>query len=279
MRLFLFSRAVACIVAASIFTNDSASGASGGPDAFGYTWVDFFEPSLSFFELSTLGRDEQILSFGDTATTVELERPFVLYGESYSSLVVSRFGYLATDLSDPGTDSTADCPLPATPDVGPDSPRIYAFHGDYSFIPPEFMVQSDVRYAYLPDVGHPTIPGGGHVFTWTNVLPPGQTNPLAFQVVLFDRFDILFQVGSATGTGPTFSTTTGIQQSGTASGITDSCGSVAPFEFLYSLQFRPPVFEVTTLEDELDTPVGDPTSPSGKPSAMLQREVRSTFPS
>ncbi len=234
--------------------------ATDGPDAFGYTWIDSEEvDGPEFLQIEPGLRATELLSADDSSVVFEevtLARPFVFYGEVYPTLYVSKFGYLTTDPL-AVSDATPDCPLPQVPDSGADAPRIYAMHGDLDFAP-----GGSVHYEYLQDLGRTDIPGGGHVFTWSGIVVAESSESFSFQAILADSFDILIQsVATAPGGTGGFSGTTGIQQSSTGGGLAapigGDCGAnTSPMAFARAVHFRPPVVEVTTLEDQEDNPVG-----------------------
>ncbi|MBK6765727.1 MAG: S8 family serine peptidase [bacterium] len=68
--------------------------AQGGPDAFGYRWIDSDEPGgpvYDWFEINAIGTNTG-LSFDDEVTNVGLPFTFDLYGVSYNSVNISSNG-------------------------------------------------------------------------------------------------------------------------------------------------------------------------------------------
>ena len=105
--------------------------ATGGPDAFGYFYIDSAEPggpAFSWVDISATGTN---LGSGDDATSqVVLSAPFNFYGTNYSALQMGTNGYLSTDPSDAGGDLSNDCAtFPVAPSTGGGG-RFYVLHDD-----------------------------------------------------------------------------------------------------------------------------------------------------
>ncbi len=103
----------------------------GGPDAFGYRWIDLDEiggpPPFPFNDISTFGTRITVMSsgnFDDGYATTALPFPFPFYGTTYSSINVGTNGFVNF-----GTGSTAfgneSIPSAAAPNNA-----IYAFWDD-----------------------------------------------------------------------------------------------------------------------------------------------------
>ena len=89
---------------------------SGGPDNFGYTWIDSNDPEgpvYEWFDISTIGIDGE-LSGVDDYITVELPIPFPFYGEMRSEIKISTNGYL-TFGNDPVDHSNDPIPFAMDP--------------------------------------------------------------------------------------------------------------------------------------------------------------------
>ncbi|MEM1205330.1 MAG: hypothetical protein AAGN66_19025 [Acidobacteriota bacterium] len=116
--------------------------ASGGPDAFGYTWFDQDEAecNFSFNDISGTGTQLTFTASGtfpaddDGGADVTLAAPIDFYGTSVTDVVVSTNGYIAmgaTLATENGGDFSEDCPLPAAPDNTPAVPsRLSPYHND-----------------------------------------------------------------------------------------------------------------------------------------------------
>jgi hypothetical protein len=85
---------------------------SGGPDAFGYTFVDSDEPGGPTYAFEDISGTGTPYFLGDDAGTppLALGFDFDFYGTTYTSVFGSSNGYLSFDGSDV-TDFTNDCPL------------------------------------------------------------------------------------------------------------------------------------------------------------------------
>ena len=116
----------------------------------------------------------------DTAFTLILDRPAYIYGIPYKMLRVSSNGYISTDLSDEGDDSSNDCDLPKVPSSG-GGDRLYVLHSDFG---------ADIGYEYFHRSPYPHPNGavmGAHVISWFTF------SAYEFQVLLFDNGDIIYQ--------------------------------------------------------------------------------------
>ncbi len=85
---------------------------TGGPDAFGYTWVDSRDslgPAFFWLDLTGVGTPLPLADDADTVLPLPFAFPF--YGQTYTSLRVSSNGYLTFGPN--GTDFSND-PLPDT---------------------------------------------------------------------------------------------------------------------------------------------------------------------
>lgn len=197
----------------------------GGPDGFGYFWMDQAEPLLdySFFDISGTGTN--IVSGNEASATATLTEPFTFYGAPVNALNMSTNGYLSTSTTDPGTDNTNDCPLPAVPDFGGGG-RMYPLHDD--------LVTGAGYVEYFADCPRDNtidIDGGGTtesctIFQWddTNHFGSTATFTFDFQTVLYhDSGVIVHQITNDPETGT--NSTTGIQQDLATNGIEYACNT------------------------------------------------------
>ena len=75
---------------------------SGGPDEFGYRWVDSDEPGgpvFDWIEISSTGTEISALHCDDCYTRITLPEPFEFYGRDYTNVAVTSNGYLSFDES------------------------------------------------------------------------------------------------------------------------------------------------------------------------------------
>ena len=66
----------------------------GGPDAFGYRWIDSNEPGGPVFDMSMPGTWEYLPLGDDDVLTVALPFPFPFYGETKTQVGITSEGYL-----------------------------------------------------------------------------------------------------------------------------------------------------------------------------------------
>jgi len=195
--------------------NGTPARATGGPDAFGYTWDD----SVPYGEIDITGTGTMIMS-GDDVSSGPIALggmgTFNFYGVNVSSLNMASNGYITTDGTDTGPDLSNDCPLPATPSTGGGA-RMYPLHDD---------LISDGYYQYFSSCPRTSDLGGDlgcHVFMWDNVDHFGGGGPWQMWTVLYEHtWEIAFLIGpgnSEEGSG----STTGIQNEAATDGLTYAC--------------------------------------------------------
>lgn len=93
----------------------SVTDGQGGPDAFGYKWIDSDEPggpAYSWTDISTTGTVlSTVSSCDDCNQSVSLGFPFEYYGQAYTTVYVSSNGYITFGS---GASSYTNYPLPST---------------------------------------------------------------------------------------------------------------------------------------------------------------------
>lgn len=196
-------------------TNGNRLDNTGGPDAFGYSFVDNVAPdtaTYSWIELRGMGGTTWINNFSghdDGSANVTLPFSFPFYGGSYNTVNVITNGNLQFVTS--GTDFTNEC-LPTTT---LDGPVICLFWEDL----------------HLDNGG---IPSGTDVVGWrdfgTYVVieydsigyysDPGSVK---MEVILYDDGRIKMQYNLFGGGAPTSSSTVGIQQAGSGTSLEYLC--------------------------------------------------------
>ena len=88
---------------------------AGGPDDFGYNWIDSNEDGGPTFDWVDISADGDVVSTGDdVVTTVDLPFGFSFYGENYSSVGIGSNGYLIFDATTVAI-SNASIPTSAAP--------------------------------------------------------------------------------------------------------------------------------------------------------------------
>ena len=277
-------RAALAGILALLVVARGAAAATGGPDGFGYTFVDSTEPGGPPFapiDITAIGAPVLVGTVDDggddIAGVVDLTAGgttpgFGLYGVTYAALVMTSNGFLTTDVADPGNDISNDCPLPQNPSVpvGTDGARLYALHDDL-ILPPGSGVG---RYAYLPSAvaaGRPADRGqdvGVHVFHWEGAVHLADTlDPMAppapafdFQALLYDNGDVVFQVGADPRAGAL--STIGIQSPAPPiAGLAYACNTPGSLPGNVAVLFRNPLLADVALEKTVDraTPVAGDT--------------------
>ncbi|MFQ5570132.1 MAG: T9SS type A sorting domain-containing protein [Rhodothermales bacterium] len=181
-----------------------APAGTGGPDGFGYTYIDSNEPGGPAFSFINISGTGTLVAEGDDASSVNsgifgpvtLGGPgFFFYGTTYTAMVPATNGYLSTDLADTGPDLSNDCPLPATPSTpgGTTAARLYPLHDDLvaggGFGEPDGAIWWD----YFASCPHPHSGVGCNVFHWNNANHFAGGGPFSFEAILFDDGDIIYQ--------------------------------------------------------------------------------------
>ncbi|WP_420455537.1 reprolysin-like metallopeptidase [Rubrivirga sp.] len=181
---------------------------SGGPDGFGYTWVDSDEadgPSVEFQDVSGTG---DVVTFvqqgsfpaGDEGyADIELPFDFPFYGAEYATVRVVANGFLT--FSDFAANSFTNAGIPSS--GGPNN-VIAPFWDD--------LDQSSGGTVYTG-----TLPDGRFVVQFDEVPRYNTTAPLTFQSILSPDGNVEFQYGTMTGT--LTSATVGIENGGGTDGL------------------------------------------------------------
>lgn len=192
--------------------------ATGGPDAFGYTYSDQAEADVAFDWVDITGTGTPVVSGDDSGASVTLGAPFTFYGVTYTEMVIATNGYLSTDPTDTGPDLSNDCPLPATPSTGGGA-RIYPLQDD--------LLTAQGYYQFFAECprqnGRCAAADACSIFFWDGTTHYGGGGPWQMEVVLYHASgDIVVQVGPGNpelGSG----STTGIQNDGATIGLTYAC--------------------------------------------------------
>ena len=160
---------------------------AGGPDDFGYTWIDSNEPGGPAFEWTDISTDGTAIGltddFGNTPSAeVSLPFNFTLYGETQSSVFVNNNGMLFFDgdVTSGSYYSNEELPTGAAPngviapfwdDLNPDAAGAEVYT-DYDASNNRFIIQWDAvpRFSFS-----------------------GSPPPMTFQVILYENGLIRFQ--------------------------------------------------------------------------------------
>jgi hypothetical protein len=161
-----------------------APGAHGGPDAFGYRWIDSDEPGgpvFSWFDISAIGTPVTTWTGTDDDghAIVPLPFAFSFYGTTYTQVKIATNGFISFDVA--STDhaySNTALPTSAEPNLA-----IYPWWDDL-----DLSGGGSVRYYH--DAVHQRF-----VIQYTNVPHYGTTTPglYTFQVMLQSSGSILVQ--------------------------------------------------------------------------------------
>lgn len=168
---------------------------AGGPDEFGYYWVDSDEgygPRFSWVDAASNGTVlEEISSSEDGNTVVNLPFDFSYYGETYSEVTVSVNGWLSFDGFDGWGNINKQIPITDAPNG-----LIAAMWNDLN------ATESGGVYTYEDN--------GRFVIEWNELSATADTKTsYTFQVILHDNGTILFQY--QTLNGPVNTSTVGIE--------------------------------------------------------------------
>ena len=211
-----------------------APATSGGPDAFGYTFIDSTEPGGPTFSYVDIASSPNYIGTGDdSAFTINLGGPgFCFYTPDgsgpYTQLRVSTNGYISTDLGDSGGDLSNDCPIPATPSTGGGG-RIYVDHDD---------LVTDVYHMYDAGLQANIVQWQGDHFGSQE--GRGEGFPIDVQVLLFDNGNILMQYADDVEGGS--GSTRGIQDADPpTTGLLHSCNTPGSVFGGLAILFQPPV--------------------------------------
>jgi hypothetical protein len=172
----------------------------GGPDDFGYQWIDSDAPAgptYEWFDIADIGYDTGLT--GDESTTnIELPFDFSFYGETKTSINVATNGYLSFgngnsvyyNVPIPIADMPNDMIAPFWDDLHQKNGTCYVYYHEEQN---RFIIQYDQWGFYLND------------------------GPLTFQVILYENGTILFNYRELNGV--LTSATVGIENSSGNDGL------------------------------------------------------------
>src|SRR5690606_25997929 len=88
---------------------------SGGPDVFGYKWIDSDEPGGPAFDFVDIAATGTAVSLSDDQLSGPIDLPFAFpfYGVDYGQIKISSNGWLTFDMSLTNSDISND-PVPST---------------------------------------------------------------------------------------------------------------------------------------------------------------------
>lgn len=164
----------------------------GGPDAFGYTWIDSDEPDGPVFEniniASTSTPHTLVTAPGCNSpannegyVVIDLPFGFSFYGEQYSQIWVSANGFIAFQAITGCTFNVGQLPSPTSPTAASPGAMIAPVWADFY----GNQATSGIHSQHLLD--------GRFVIQWTNWMRFNQFAPNTFQVILSPVGTIKFQ--------------------------------------------------------------------------------------
>lgn len=176
---------------------------AGGPDEFGYYWVDSgegFGPQFSWIDAAQNGvLIESISGTDDSNTTVALPFDFSFYGETYSELTVSVNGWLSFEEFQGWGNVNSQIPSMNAPNA-----LIAAFWDDLS------AENGGQVYTYESD--------GTFVVEWNELsLASDSETTYTFQAILHDDGTVMFQYHTLNG--PVNSGTVGVENGSGDTGL------------------------------------------------------------
>jgi hypothetical protein len=168
--------------------NPGGPEATGGPDGYGYQFIDNNEvtglpPTYSMVDISATGVSLAPSDDGEANITIPFNFPF--YGVDFTDIRVGNNGGLLLGVTTGDVLAGNSCPLPTT--SGSDAPRISIFWDDID------SDTGDVYWQAFDPCPHPDCSGECAVIEWYNRPHFSNTGNGTFEVVLCDNGDILFQ--------------------------------------------------------------------------------------
>ncbi len=203
---------------------------TGGPDAFGYTFIDNNEPGGPVFNFIDISGSGTFVGEGDDNGffPLPLGFDFNFYGTIYNEIGMSTNGFLG--FIDQGLSFNGnECPLPVFDPQGPEA-IIAALWDDLEVDEPNSGLFRQT-FSSCPNTNGGS--GSCTVFMWDNAahFPNGEFGPFFdLEVILYDNGNILMQYppGNAEeGAG----STTGLENETATIGINyfcDTAGSITP---------------------------------------------------
>jgi hypothetical protein len=206
------------------FTPGISMATTGGPDEFGYQYIDSLVsggPGFHWIDISGTGSNANIYGDDVSGGPYNIGFNFSFYGTSYSQFYTSTNGIIK--FGSGSSQYTNHC-LPGT-----DSPaNMIAVYWDDLEI---FLANSAaVYYQYFSESPHPDFSGRCLVVMWKNAnFYDGTPGLFSLEAILFEDGNILMQFGAIPEQGA--SSTTGIQNLDRTIGLNYSCNGVVPEEF------------------------------------------------
>ncbi len=146
---------------------------TGGPDEFGYTWDDSVtETWIDASDGTSAGLSADV----DHTALITLPFSFKFYENTYASLYISLYGFVAFDSTGLDNSWQSEIPYAAPPN---------------NVIAPNWMPFEAIG-GYIKYKGGGTEPNRYFVVEWNNIKEDDEDNYFTFEVVLFENGDIVF---------------------------------------------------------------------------------------
>ncbi len=219
----------------------TAHAAIGGPDSYGYSWIDSKSPSPSlpynWIDISATGSDTGVYG-DDVYQTVSVGFEFSFYGNKYTQVRVSSNGYLSF------TDNASAYSNSNIPNSSSPNNLVSPFWDD--------LYVDGSGHVYYQTIG--TAPNRIFIVQWSNVRFYSSGTLNTFQVQLYEGTNsIIFQYNSLGASTSGGSATVGIENSAGTIGLQYSLNSAVltpglAIEFMRQLEVAS-VFPANSAQD------------------------------
>jgi subtilisin family serine protease len=173
----------------------------GGPDGFGYRWVDSNEsggPAFDWVDITTLGTPVSLTGDDAVSAVIPMGMDFPFYGNTFGSVRICTNGWLSF------TDGSTAYGNQALPNSGAPADLLAPLWDDLDF------GTTPRAYTYFD--------GARFVVSWVDVPHYSTGGPYTFQVILYPTGEIRYQYLSVAD--PTNSLTVGLQNATKDIGLT-----------------------------------------------------------
>jgi subtilisin family serine protease len=173
----------------------------GGPDGFGYRWIDSNEaggPTFDWVDITTLGTPVALTGDDATSAAVPMGMDFPFYGASFNSVRICTNGWLSF------TDGSTAYGNQALPNAGAPANLLAPLWDDLTF------GSTQNAYTYFD--------GARFIVSWVDVPHYGSGGPYTFQAILYPTGEIRYQYLSVAD--PTDGLTVGLQNATKDIGLT-----------------------------------------------------------
>lgn len=243
-RAILFALVLISAMIPTLVGNVSAN--TGGPDLFGYTWIDSVGPSplvsYNWIEINTTGVDSGVTGDDEFGGPFPIGFTFNYYGNGYNDLYFNTNGLITFGS---GTGALSNTQIPST--SAPDD-FISPFWDDLAV---GSLYNSGV--IYYEQLG--TAPNRQFVVEWWNITTLGGNGPMTFEVILNETGEIWIQYETI-GTASSGSATVGIENFDGTDGLEYSYNTPGTIFDNLAIMFSLPPYGVS-LTPEFRNGFGD----------------------